>query len=419
MLDIGPLYIKCGFSGESHPRHVVSTSSRLQQSVGREGESYRMDDEPAELYDLDFMMKSDLAQLEEKLKRLLHDIYYRLLLTDPKSRKVVLTESPLAPIALKSTLADLLFHHFQVPSICFVPTHLMALLTTGTTTGLVIDCGNLETSILPIYAARPLIPHITTTPLAGRAIGQRLKTLLLEHARYIPPSHLHSSLAPHTNVPESALTFEVIEDIKATVLFCSPLLVSIEQQNDTITAYKNLSSATDTYYPLPLKDGTNATLLIPGWIRERAADVLFEGSDEDEPSITHSVLDAMLKVQPDLRKPLMQSLLVIGGTSMLPGFHSRLKQELLRVMRDPTTYERKRYGSLLGLHKWVLFVDRSENNPGAGRIFMNNIRGWIGGSLLGSLKLSVEELVREKYKGTITDWSLNRWGSSTPSNTAD
>lgn len=45
VLDIGSLYIKCGFSGESHPRHVVSTSSRLQQSVGREGESYRMDDE--------------------------------------------------------------------------------------------------------------------------------------------------------------------------------------------------------------------------------------------------------------------------------------------------------------------------------------------------------------------------------------
>lgn len=107
-------------------------------------------------------------------------------------------------------------------------------------------------------------------------------------------------MAPHTKVPESALTFEVIEDIKATVLFCSPLLVSIEQQNDTITAYKNLSSATDTYYPLPLKDGTNATLLIPGWIRERAADVLFEGSDEDEPSITHSVLDAMLKVSTNI-----------------------------------------------------------------------------------------------------------------------
>ncbi|KAI7880079.1 hypothetical protein K492DRAFT_77445 [Lichtheimia hyalospora FSU 10163] len=45
VLDIGSLYIKCGFSGESHPRHVVSTCSRLQQSMGREGESYRMDDE--------------------------------------------------------------------------------------------------------------------------------------------------------------------------------------------------------------------------------------------------------------------------------------------------------------------------------------------------------------------------------------
>jgi actin-related protein 10 len=47
-------------------------------------------------------------------------------------------------------IAKLLFDYFQVPSISFVPTHLMALLTTGLTTGLVIDVGNLETSVLPV-----------------------------------------------------------------------------------------------------------------------------------------------------------------------------------------------------------------------------------------------------------------------------
>lgn len=61
-------------------------------------------------------------------------------------------------------IAKLLFDYFQVPSISFVPTHLMALLTTGLTTGLVIDVGHLETSILPVNVALSLkkitSPHI-------------------------------------------------------------------------------------------------------------------------------------------------------------------------------------------------------------------------------------------------------------------
>lgn len=123
------------------------------------------------MYGLDIMAKGNLVQIEERLKRLLHDIYFRyrkniikhessysiyknyynrLLLTDPKSRKVIICESPLAPVVIKQMIARLLFDYFQVPSISFVPIHLMALLTTGLTTGLVIDVGNLETSVLPV-----------------------------------------------------------------------------------------------------------------------------------------------------------------------------------------------------------------------------------------------------------------------------
>lgn len=45
VLDIGSLYIKCGFSGESHPRHIVPTWSRLKRSLNVDGEAYRVDDE--------------------------------------------------------------------------------------------------------------------------------------------------------------------------------------------------------------------------------------------------------------------------------------------------------------------------------------------------------------------------------------
>lgn len=39
------------------------------------------------------------------------------------------------------------------------------------------------------------------------------------------------------------------------------------------------------------------TLLIPGWIRERAAEVLFEGGDVDETSVAEVILESLLKVK--------------------------------------------------------------------------------------------------------------------------
>ncbi|KAI9276430.1 hypothetical protein BY458DRAFT_433740 [Sporodiniella umbellata] len=260
----------------------------------------------------------------------------------------------------------------------------MALFTTGLTTGLVVDCGNLETSVLP---------------------------LLYEHGRFIPSSNLHLSLAPQTSIPQSLLTPNLLEDIKARALFCSPLMMMEEQHQDEtpLESYKSFSSATDLYYPVTLKDNTRGTLLIPGWIRERTAEVLFEG-DEDELSLPMCIMESLLKVQPDLRKPLISSMLLIGGLSLIPGFQSRLKQELLRSMRDPNEREKRHYKSLLKLHKSIGFLDNSEEK-GAGRIFMNNVRGWIGGSLVGSLKLSGEEITKEKFVGNVTDWSIGNWST--------
>lgn len=42
VLDIGSLYIKCGFSGESSPRHIVPTWSCLEYLRNEEGEVIRV-----------------------------------------------------------------------------------------------------------------------------------------------------------------------------------------------------------------------------------------------------------------------------------------------------------------------------------------------------------------------------------------
>jgi len=69
------------------------------------------------------------------------------------------------------------------------------------------------------------------------------------------------------------------------------------------TMYKRHSTATDIHMkvtpPPSQPTGTGkGTLVIPGWIRERAAELLFEGGDVDESSLAEAVLDALLKVKP-------------------------------------------------------------------------------------------------------------------------
>lgn len=63
--------------------------------------------------------------------------------------------------------------------------------------------------------------------------------------------------------------------------------------------YKRHSTANDIQMPVtpPASSGGlgRGVLIIPGWIRERAAEVLFEGGDVDEVSVAEIILDSLLK----------------------------------------------------------------------------------------------------------------------------
>lgn len=69
------------------------------------------------------------------------------------------------------------------------------------------------------------------------------------------------------------------------------------------TMYTRHSTATNLQMrvmPPPFQQtGTGrGTLIIPGWVRERASEVLFEGGDVDESSLAEVILDSLIKVCP-------------------------------------------------------------------------------------------------------------------------
>lgn len=152
VLDIGSSFLKCGFSSESRPRHIFPVSLEFKRHDFLDAscnEGCHLNAQvSATLYNL--KNSTDLNQTKSALEYYLRDVYYKFLLTDPKQRRVIISEPPLLPLAVKQLMAKVLFEHFQVPAITFVPLHQVALLTCARTTGIVVDCGHAETCILPV-----------------------------------------------------------------------------------------------------------------------------------------------------------------------------------------------------------------------------------------------------------------------------
>lgn len=466
------------FAGGSETIHPLWTLQRASEQSQRE---------------------EDERLLEARLKHRLRSIFNDSLLTDPKSRKILLVEHPLLPLYVKEIIARILFNNLQVPSVSFLPSSLLALLAVGRVTGLVVDCGHLESTTLPIFASRPLYPHLKTTPLAGNRLSQHLRALLLWFGTYYPPPTTLSgavnlpSTSRATRVPEEVLTESLLETIKSCCLFVgAPLTESpsppdassptievppeaqprSESDFSRISAdasdnsafsvvshahlgepplregggrleaiaalYKRHSTATDVRLrvvpPVSQQTGTGrGTLVIPGWIRERAAEMLFEGGDDDEGSVVEIVLESLLKVPIDLRKTLASSILLIGGTVNLPGFIPRLHAELAAALSStqpsptlsPQSTRRTRaavpknhrYAPLRSLLSHLAILNdpspnvttttaalglaastqRPPSMAGKAPAFSPTMLAWVGGSLAGALKISGTEVPRERW----------------------
>ncbi|KAG8690981.1 hypothetical protein FRC09_011775 [Ceratobasidium sp. 395] len=199
------------------------------------------------------------------------------------------------------------------------------------------------------------------------------------------------------------------------------------------------SRATDLQIAVGAGAG-RGVVIVPGWIRERAAEVLFMGGDVDERSVAETVLDSLRKVPVDLRKELISSILVVGGTSMLPGFIPRLHAEIQALLSPPASSDpetpplsdppspstptistlprpavppppprpslRQPYDPYIRLRQLrpqlailnaPAGVGIGHRNSGKAPAFAPSALAWIGGSLAGSLKIGGEEIMRERY----------------------
>lgn len=491
VLDIGSRYSKFGFSGEPRPRAIVPSVSFSQPST-----SFLRSDTTSvsdTLWDIDFEQctndqtrRRKRTLLLAQLTQLLRGAFIHHLMVDPKQRKVLVVENPTLPTSVKELILKVLFDNLQVPSVSFVPAPLLSLLAVGRITGLVLDVGYLETTLMPVYYGRPLTSHVVSSTRAGKRLNARLKQWLLMYGKFVAAqTGLQDSTKPlreRTQPIDSAmLTDDRLEQIKVKALFvgsqdpkpsglqdlfsvleleggvdagskkeaasslrqkysststATPFTFAVSPNsidpNGTASLIQSInaspSSSASTLAQATNKSQSSGVIVMPGWVRERAAELFFEQGDQDDPSIVDMAVTSISKLPIDLRRVMCENVLVSGGTAMLPGFPNRFRTQLVEAMEKAEgrggmlSIDRHLYHSRSGrdrkdtseegskLHRSIAVSndpwpehdlagkDKSGGHGGTAPAFAANLLPWMGASLAGALRTtSLNAISREAY----------------------
>ncbi|VDO11887.1 unnamed protein product [Rodentolepis nana] len=385
IFDLGTAYLKIGFAGEANPRYIL----------------------PSPFATIDYAH----ANIFETLKELFHRLCYKYLIVNAKERRFVIVESVMMPTNFRQSVADVLFRHFEVLSILFAPSHLVALFTLGVSTGLVLDCGFTEALILPIYEGYTLLNAWHSAPLGSKHIqkasvencylpelGRQLREHAFVDADEAGTERLKLSEVPDFD-PDRDITPCALEDIIGRACFVSPM--------ERAAAWRRWSESPDTtesptyaseVFTCPLGGGGGRGPLlvhIPSRLRESVVEMLFTPQgDLDGVSIPSMFLDCLLMCPIDCRMAFVQNMVCIGGTTMLPGFIERLNEELKRSLDLP------KYSPLNALKEHIKF-HQPPSKP--------NYTAWLGGAIFGALEcLPGRSILRESYLANpkLPDWNV-------------
>ena len=337
--------------------------------------------------------------VRQKLSSLLHKVFFTLLLADPRQRRLVVCENLFHPRPLKQLLLALCFEDLKVASVTLVSSHLLALLAVRRTAGLVIDCGFWETSMVPFYDSRPLMSSARSLPLAGAAVNHRLQALLRKHATL-------TDSATGTTQPLSALQdtsfldLDLLENLKARIASVTevPRTTGQEGRGDA-------SPMVQVSLPSTTSSGSSGQVLsFPAGIGEEICEVLFVKDEEDDRSLPVSIAETLLWSNADVRAVLASSILVTGGTAMIPGFQRRLEASVRSLINGE-----ERYAPLRPLLRSTLAFVLTPFKP--------NLISWAGASAVGPLKIHSHEISAEEYiiKGRqAPDWSTLQLKTALP-----
>lgn len=306
VIDNGSGYVKAGFAGDNAPRAVIETVVGRPKMpgimVGIDQKEVYVGEEVCSnlrLLKTGKPIQRGLVDNWDDMEKIWNHTIYNELKVSPEEHPWLITETPLNPKEDRERLTQIMFEVFNVPWFYLQQQAVLALYSTGLTTGFIIDCGEGVSNTVPIYEAYA-IPHaVRRIPLAGQDITQYLSQLMFESG---------------TKALTGKNDLKTVQVIKERL--CDVAYDSYESAAQT---------ADDVYYELP--DKTSIKL---GAERYQCAEILFNPSMAgfEQLGIHEYVMESILECDIDIRSTLLDNMYLAGGTTLFQGLPERMHKEI-------------------------------------------------------------------------------------------
>lgn len=304
------------------------------------------------------------------------------LMMDHAYNKHIKSEAPLHPVLMsepswntrnkREKLTELMFEKYNIPAFFLCKNAVLSAFANGRPTGLVLDSGLMHTTAVPVYDGYVLSQAIVKSPLAGEFISLECRKMMDDMEIDVVPPYLIASKEPvienapakwkkKENLPEVTESFQkymlkdVFQDVAASVL----------QVSDGPYEKESIDNMPATHYEFP--NGFNKDFVEE---RFRLSEGLFDPSmikdiqgGNSMLGMSHVVTTSVGMCDIDIRPSLYNSVIVVGGNSLITGFTDRLNRDL--GCKTPPSMKLKIIASSVSAER--------------------RFSSWIGGSILASL----------------------------------
>ena len=281
------------------------------------------------------------------MEKFLHHTLYNGLRIDPAEHPVLMTEVPMNPKSNREKMAQIMFETFNIPSFYVDIPASLSLFSSGRTTGIVLDCGDDVTYVVPIYEGATLADGIKRMNFGGRDLTQWMRKLLLGAGYIFTTSAEIETIVRDIKEKKSYVALDFEEEIHYSRISEEPFMTQYEDFGGQILKFG------EERFMCP-------ELLFKPFLTSTVQTIQYKVDCPNVCGVHELFYDSIMTFDFDVRWKLYSNVFLSGGSTMFQGFKERFEKEIKAFVSD----------------NWNVRV-HSLPNP--------QYEAWIGGAYLSSL----------------------------------
>jgi len=240
----------------------------------------------------------------DDVEKVWHHLFYNELRAAPEDHPTIITVKPLAARADLEKTVQMMFETFSVPSLLLFPQDLLAVMSSGRVSAVVVDSGLGSTTVSAVYEmSRPPGECILSNCVAGAALTSTLQ-LLMEKRYPAMGSDFKPAITDDLKHKLGYVALNYLEELREKTLYPIEKMYQMPDGNEILLNTERFMCCEALFNPQ-----------IIGYEEKGIPDLIIE--------CLGNIKDSMI------REEMMSCPVVcVGGSTMFPGFSDRLTAEL-------------------------------------------------------------------------------------------